>query len=514
VTSFLRLAAAVALLNLLGLLSQPATASEDTSPPVQISDAGPDPSPCTPTAGIGEVSAAGIALTPTRGKNKEPAVAANPTRPGHLVAAWMVNGGTGVETAWSADDGRSWHRVLVPGLSTCNGTTVDQISDPWVSFGVDGVAYLSAKPGNALGTVSTVVVTTSRDGGATWAPFVEVQPYDGLFNDKPMVVADATRGGTAYVTWAAAAGPAVNADDAIMVSRTVDGGTTWTAPAIERLSPPGVREVPHLLAFSDGSIENLIVSGSVRERGSEAGAGSTEHEVVLASRSTDEGATWSKPQAITTDLASVVDGHTCASAIFAATSVGSDGWIAYNDAAPGSTQPGKIMLAHSTDDGRTWGTSHAAVAGQTPFCPMLGATERTVTLGFFDLRNDAKGDDALVAHLWARTSVDGGTTWAETHLDGPFDIHGVDLGDYQMASQGGGRVGLVYSRPSATKETGPSDIKFAAVPSSTRLTRPAPVLPRTGRVVPALPASALLLVGIVLRLSAELTLRKRSARRS
>ena len=64
-------------------------------------------------------------------------------------------------------------------------------------------------------------------------------------------------------------------------------------------------------------------------------------------------------------------------------------------------------------------------------------------MSYYDFRNDVSGDRRLTTDHWLVHSHDGGTTWEESHLGGPFDLHqapyarGYFVGDYQgLDSQG------------------------------------------------------------------------------
>ena len=66
-----------------------------------------------------------------------------------------------------------------------------------------------------------------------------------------------------------------------------------------------------------------------------------------------------------------------------------------------------------------------------------------VAVTYYDFRNDISGDAMLTTDAWIDSSTDGGTTWTEDHLAGPFDMHqvpyarGYFVGDYQgLDSQG------------------------------------------------------------------------------
>jgi hypothetical protein len=66
-----------------------------------------------------------------------------------------------------------------------------------------------------------------------------------------------------------------------------------------------------------------------------------------------------------------------------------------------------------------------------------------VAISYYDFRNDVSGDRRLTTDHWLIHSHDGGGTWSESHLAGPFDMHqapyarGYFVGDYQgLDSQG------------------------------------------------------------------------------
>src|SRR3954452_1277175 len=60
-----------------------------------------------------------------------------------------------------------------------------------------------------------------------------------------------------------------------------------------------------------------------------------------------------------------------------------------------------------------------------------------VAVSYYDFRNDVSGDGQLTTDHWVVTSDDGGATWTDDHLGGPFDMHqapyarGYFVGAYQ-----------------------------------------------------------------------------------
>jgi hypothetical protein len=46
----------------------------------------------------------------------------------------------------------------------------------------------------------------------------------------------------------------------------------------------------------------------------------------------------------------------------------------------------------------------------------------TVGVSYFDLRSNTADPATLLADHWLARSTDGGATWTDTHVDGPFDV--------------------------------------------------------------------------------------------
>ncbi len=99
-----------------------------------------------------------------------------------------------------------------------------------------------------------------------------------------------------------------------------------------------------------------------------------------------------------------------------------------------------IALSKSTDGGRTWSAAvkvNATPAGVAAFTPTVRvAADGTVAVTYYDFRNNT-ADPGLPTDYWIIHSHDGGETWAEEHVAGPFDMdtaplaRGRFLGDYQ-----------------------------------------------------------------------------------
>jgi hypothetical protein len=131
----------------------------------------------SPFAGCTAGNAPGSVLYPNA--EEEPWVDVNPTNPNNLIAVWQQDrwsdgGAHGLVTAVSHNGGVTWTETF-PHFSTCaggtaaNGGAYDRASDPWVSFGADGTAYQVSLSFNATDAVNAVLASRSTDGGDTWS---------------------------------------------------------------------------------------------------------------------------------------------------------------------------------------------------------------------------------------------------------------------------------------------------------------------------------------------------------
>jgi hypothetical protein len=396
----------------------------------------------------------------------EPFVAVNPTNPNNIIGAfqqdrWNDGGAKGLAAARSMDGGASWTRNFAR-FSECSGGDSDyeRATDPWVSFDAAGRAYqISLSIDSAALGVSAVLASTSTDGGATWSsPETIIRDDNPVnFNDKESITGDWTRADHAYATWIRGAHPGENVSltglnrsfayrGQPMFSRTTDGGQTWSTPAAmtnQNIYAQGNQ----IVVLPDGTLVNVFAA---LFKGS--GVQPNENQVFMAViRSRDGGEHWSAPvkianlgTALLTDpdtpnptsldetvragdyLPDIAVDHTTG-AIYV---VWADGLgDASND----------VVISSSTDGGRHW-TAPRAV-DQTPGPHAFNGTvevtsDGTVAVLYYDFRNNTPAA-GLPTDVWLAHSHDGGASWSEQHVTGPFDMkaapvaRGYFLGDYQ-----------------------------------------------------------------------------------
>ncbi len=390
--------------------------------------------PSSFTAGCDGVASTGTLYPDTAA---EPYLAVNPTSPSHLIAAWQQNrwsdgGAQGLNLAYSFDSGQTW--VLssaafsrCTGGTSANGGDYARATDVWISFSPGGVVYtlsLSFTGGTfAAGSTSAMLVSRSLDGGSTWtAPTTLIQDGPQFFNDKGSMTADPTDSNYVYAVWDRLTGQSAGPS---YFAVTADGGATWQAA--RSIYDPGA---------SNQTIGNLIVvlpnPGSVvidvfTELGP-AGA------AVKAIRSSDHGTSWSAPVTISTLQAvgtsdprpphtPVRDGSDLVSA-----SVGPGGivYVAWQDSRFSTGVRDGIAMTKSTDGGMTWSAPAQVNADHNAqaFTPTISVrADGVIGATYYDLRNDVNAPaGTLLTDGWLVTSSDG-LSFRETHLSGPFDLN-------------------------------------------------------------------------------------------
>jgi hypothetical protein len=207
----LRLLALLALVGALTLATAARSAAGPfTQSPLQVVS-GPSPFAACDISGI---AAGGVNFL---NSEVEPWVEVNPTDPMNVIAVWQQdrwsNGGArGLLTAVTHDGGATWGTTF-PHFSTCaggtaaNGGNYERSSDPWVTFSPNGDAYQISLSVNFINDpVTAILVSKSDDGGDTWSEPITVarDPSDEppfLFHDKESITADPNDSQFAYAVW-------------------------------------------------------------------------------------------------------------------------------------------------------------------------------------------------------------------------------------------------------------------------------------------------------------------------
>jgi hypothetical protein len=291
-----------------------------------------------------------VLINPEPGFFNEPSIAVNPNNPQQLAVAFQVN----ASAAYSQDGGQTW--AIAENTAPSDYRRSGDVS---VAYDNHGQAFLCYIAFDKLGTTNY------------WAH-------------------GATRNG-------------------IFVRRSADGGKTWDAnPAtvIAHNSDPGIpfEDKPYLITDTTHSrfAGNLYVGWTEF---------SLEKSIILFSRSTDGGGTWSKPIEISTheglprDETGSVEGFSGA--------VGADGTL-YVVWADGS----EIALASSQDGGLTFSRSRAILKTAPSYFDVFNVSRGN---GFPQIAMDPRSHRLFV--IWAdyrngdidvfsSTSNDKGKNWS------------------------------------------------------------------------------------------------------
>jgi hypothetical protein len=437
---------------------------------VQLSGASPFPGPC------------GASAIAQRDAEVEPSIAVDPRTPRRIVAAWIQDDGRSNLVMASRDGGRSWARVLVPGLTDCTGGAVSAAADPWLSFAADGglllssgIANLSHLPGpTGPGPEPMQVVSRSGDGGLSWSLPTTVQFASGVYSDRSAATADPRRRGRAYEVWTLRTGPEDDTGSA-WFSRSSDGGRTWSPQQL--IYDPGKQ---HVLPFNVAIavlppgvlLDVMTVFDDTR--------GSVD---VMAARSVDGGRTWTRPlpiahrsgnSPIDPETNTVVTGTPADATV----TVGPDGvpTVAWNDIA--SPQSSRTLASRSRDGGRSWSrpVTVSRVRGQAFQASVAAAGDGTLGVTWYDDRRDPGGSAVWKFDVWFAFSRDGGRSWHPSHLAGPFDINraqdtgggALRIGDYQSLAGLPHGFAAAFTQAPPQAKIGASDIFFADVRTGRR----------------------------------------------
>ena len=441
----------------------------------------------------------GVPGSPTFDSEAEPSFAVNPKDPRNAIAVWqqdrfVVDGGALSNiVSVTKDRGATWTRVLVPGISRCTGGPDERTSDPWVTIGPDGTAYLATltftdNPVLAAGGLAgptNQVVSRSTDGGLTWSMPVTVVA-NGHYNDREAITADPRTAGVAYEAFVDRLG-AFGETGLNEFSKTTDFGAHFSPPQTNYTAEPFNLPDPTIITVQpDGTLVDVFMLANATA----VLSGPDIPFKVMAMRSTDGGATWSQP--VTIDQVPPVqpeDESTNTEVrafplVSAATAPDGTLYVVYNDIE--STHRTQIKLAVSRDNGLTFGAPSVvrSVSAQA-FIPSV-AVDRQGVVGVLwdDFRHDKAGDKQLTTDVWFSSSRNGGRTFVESHVAGPFDaasasstsstsVQGRFIGDYQGFAAYPRGFGAVFAQSKAGVTKGPSDVYFARIqPAATGGGRP------------------------------------------
>lgn len=422
------------------------------------------------------------ALLPTG--EVEPVVVSDPTDRAKVVAAWTQDRFRGIVAGSSVDRGRTWRRVVVPGLSRCTGGVFDYADDVSMSVGSDGVVHLSAHVFDADRQRSGLLATRSIDGGRNWSRAATLAAQSGSREGEyagGAIAADPADPRPVYAVVPAffyPSGPGGSFHGTVVFARSPNGGRSWQPARTVLDTGAGLLTTGHQLrVLPGGTLLDIFTLIDVRE--------DPQPPVlrVAVMRSSDRGDSWSPP-AVISDIRSVgitdpetgdpVSSGTRFQPAVAVDPTTGRVYVAWQDARFSQGQADAIAVARSADGGTTWTTpekvnatpTNIPVPNQQAFAPSLAVTtDGTLGVSYFDLRYNDAGptlptDRWLVhCHPTADPACTGPYALAEARLTAAsFDMRqahrftsigppGFFLGDYMGLTSTGRGFLAVFAQP-------------------------------------------------------------------
>lgn len=373
----------------------------------------------------------------------EPHLARSPVHPDVLLATFqegrLAEGAAlGCGYAWSRDGGFNWTRSLIPELTFASGGRFLRATDPVAAIGPQGDFYLNTLAfADNTANQSAIVVSRSLDSGISWSPPITVfESRTGAASlDKNWIAVSDSPGarnaGRLAVTWSVFTPTAVYLQSAV----SDDRGTTWSAPA--NLTPvTSVNQSTQPVFLPDGSLLVPYVTFLNTSPGALAFR-------IDTKVSNDGGRTWPTNAVAAVNNVAGWDDPDLRDGVYligsAVARTTGDVFISYTAVVDGSP---RVLATKSSNRGATWSSPRVVSdnpAGVSVMNPAVAVTPdgRRVTLVWMDRRHSTASLPA-VDH-YAAVSLDGGNTWqpnlrltdksSDIRL-APTTSRGYMLGDY------------------------------------------------------------------------------------
>jgi hypothetical protein len=391
------------------------------------------------------------ALTEAPGYFTEPGIAINLRNPEQVVAVFQDN----AHASYSLNGGRDWQAA--GGVEPPNYRVSGDVS---VTYDLQGHAIICYMAFDKLGTFNYwghnasrngLFVRRSLDGGKTWEtdhiPIIEHPTRPGVpWEDKPYIVADNGKGpyaGNLYVGWTRW----TLTDSEILLSRSTDGGKTWSKPL-------EIDDHPGLPRDDNGALEGFA---AVAAPDSTLYAVWSNGQGIVLTSSHDGGRTFTRPRLIirTAPIMFVVNTLERANGFAQIAMDPKSGrlYVTWSDYRNGDLD---VFCAASSDNGKTWSrpvrvNNDPVHDGADQFFQWsaVDPTDGSVNVLFYDRRGDPQNRRQTV--VLARSS-DGGRSFVNyAWTDDAFEASGVFFGDYTGIAAFGGRVYGVWTEKPANQ---------------------------------------------------------------
>lgn len=413
-----------------------------------------------------------------------PVVVVNPTDANNLVVVSRVDlprFECGVHV--SLDGGSSFRETPLPISGSCFA--------PDAAFGPDGTLFVAFTIFSASAEPATVPgglwVSSSGDGGRSLgAPVLASGPL--AFQAR--LAADPARPGRLFLTWVQAADTSgfgfASSGNPVVMSRSEDGGSTWTRPRpinpatrarVVAPVPLSTGEAGLVVAYLDVGDDRLDYHGAHGGRGGEPFPGLWQ---LVAARSVDGGQTWHESVVD----AGVTPAHRFLQLSPPTPSLAADGRHLYAAFSDGRAGDADVWLWHSTDAGGSWGQAERVNDtplgdGRSQHLPALAvAPGGRVDVVYYDRRGDPED---VLGEVSLQSSFDRGHSFTTRVglADQVFDSRR-GLGSDRGMADLGSRLGVVATDRgtlavwSDTRHAAPGLDKQLLVQAVVAVSRPAP----------------------------------------
>jgi hypothetical protein len=361
----------------------------------------------------------------------------------HQTGRFIDGGSSNVGYVTSTNGGATWGHGFLPGTTVYANPPgpYDRATDPAVAYDPKHNVWMANILAMDGTTGKAILVNRSTDGGKTFQNPVTVAVSQGTFFDKNWITCDTWAAspfyGNCYVEW----------DDNALgnlfkMSRSTDGGLTWTPSTVPNVSVIGGQPVVQ----PNGTVVVPIDNGF--------------EGAVQSFVSTNGGASFTGPFSVSNISAHLVAGNLRVHELPSAEVDGSGKvYVVWNDCRFRSGCAQNDIVMSTSTDGMTWSAVTRIPIDPTNstvdhFIPGIGVDPATqgntahlgVTYYYYPVSNCSSTTCRLTVGYVQ--STDGGANWtAPVQVQGPMKLtwlpltsQGYMVGDYQSTSFLGGKA--------------------------------------------------------------------------